>query len=254
MPGRKCRAEAAVVGRREARALAATLGGDLRSARRRLKLTQAELGERVGLGQSRISEIERGLGGSLPLEDWVSLGIALGRPVAVELTRSVDPSAGLADAGHLELQELAIGLAARNGIHGTFELATRPTDPSRSADVGLCDDRARRLVLEECWNRFGDLGAAVRSSTRKVAEAKDLAIALGGERPYTVHLVWLVRPTAANRGILRRYPTLIRSRFPGSATAWARAVNDGAPPPPEPGIVWFDPATGRAVPIRWRLR
>ena len=52
-----------------------------------------------------------------------------------------------------------------------------------STDVGLRDDRGRRLILVECWNTIGDLGAAVRSTNRKRVEAEDLAAVLGGARP-----------------------------------------------------------------------
>jgi transcriptional regulator with XRE-family HTH domain len=244
------RVDLEVAGAREAAALSATLGGVVRSERRRKRRTQSQLGERVGLTRSRISEIERGLGAGAPLEAWIALGMALDRPLAVSFTRSVSADAP-ADAGHLALQELALRLAARHGIRGTFELPSRPSDPARSIDVGLRDDAGRRLILEECWNTIADLGAAARSSTRKLVEAADLATVLGdGGTAYGVHLVWLIRPTAANRELVRRYPSVFRSRFPGSSARWARAINEGGPPPEEPGIVWLDPSRACAVPIR----
>ena len=84
-----------------------------------------------------------------------------------------------------------------------------------------------------------------------MAEAAGLAALIGGERPYTVGLCWLIRPTAENRALLGRYPSLIRSRLPGSSTGWARALELGSQPPPEPGIVWLDPARRRVIPVRW---
>ena len=56
----------------EARRIAATLGVQVRTRRRQLGLTQVEVGRRVGLAQSRMSNIERGLGIGLPLEIWVA--------------------------------------------------------------------------------------------------------------------------------------------------------------------------------------
>ena len=86
----------------------------------------------------------------------------------------------------------------------SFEVPTKPADPWRSIDVGLLDDTRRRLIVSECWNTFGDVGAAARSSERKAAEAEDLATARWAEAPHRVGLVWVVRATAANRALVAR--------------------------------------------------
>jgi transcriptional regulator with XRE-family HTH domain len=213
----------------------------MRTARRRRRLTQRALGALVGLSQTAISRLERGLGGRAPLDAWVRIGLALGRPLAVALSRSLDERAGPADAGHLEIQEHVLRLARATGREGTFELPTRPLDPSRSTDVGIRDPRRRTRILAECWNGFGDLGAASRATHRKAAEA---AAAWPEDRMATV---WIVRATAANRRLLARYPHIIDAAFPGSSRSWARALTDGTPPPHQPGLVWFDPSTGRLV-------
>ena len=143
------------------------------------------------------------------------------------------------DIGHLEIQEHILALGRATGRAGTFELPTRPTDPARSTDVGLNDARNRTRIHVECWNTFGDLGAAVRATNRKVAEA---ANTWPDDRIATV---WVVRASAANRALLARFPHIIDAAFPGSSRAWARALTEGTPPPKRPGLVWFDPATGR---------
>ena len=171
-----------VLGAVETQRVAAVLGSALRSARESRRMTQRGLGVRVGLRQARVSEVERGLGGSLPLSAWIALGIALDRPLAVSLTRSGEPEDRLADAGHLEMQEALLRLGTRHGWTGTFELPARPTDPRRSVDVCLSDDVARRLLLLEAWNSFGDIGAAARSTDRKIAEVSQTAAGLDGGR------------------------------------------------------------------------
>ncbi len=160
-----------------------------------------------------------------------------------------------ADAGHLALQGLVLRLGRRAGFAGTFELPTRPVDPSRSTDVALRDDRRRLLVLVECWNTFGDVGAAIRSTNRKLAEAAGRAIVLGGERPYRVAGCWVVRDVARNRALVGRYPELFASRFPGSSAKWVEALSPGAnadrrEPPTELGLVWCDRAASRL--FAWR--
>jgi hypothetical protein len=127
-----------------------------------------------------------------------------------------------------------------------FEMPTRPTDPSRSTDVGIRDPANKSRILAECWNTFGDLGAAIRSTHRKEHEA---AATWPEDRIATV---WVVRVTAANRALLARFPHIVDAAFPGSSRVWVRALTAGGPPPRESGIVWFDPATGRLMERRSR--
>jgi hypothetical protein len=165
---------------------------------------------------------------------------------------AADRLAEPADAGHLRIQELVLRLARGAGYRGDFELPTRPLDPSRSTDVGLRDDRGRRLLLIECWNTFGDVGASVRSTMRKQAEAEAYAIATGGDQPHRVSTCWVVRATARNRALVGRYPEVFANRFRGSSAAWVRTLTEGSPPPMEPGLVWCDASVSRLYP--WRQR
>jgi transcriptional regulator with XRE-family HTH domain len=210
------------------------------ATRRRRRITLRHLAARVGISVARLSEIERGLGARAPLEMWVALGIALERPLAVSLTRPLgEPRDAPRDAGHLEIQEFLLAQAAKLGRHGTFELPTRPLDPSRSTDVGLRDPDHRTRIMAECWNTFGDVGAATRATARKAAEA---AAAWPDDRIATV---WVVRATATNRALLARIPSILDAAFPGSSRAWVAALIAGTQPPRDPGLVWFDAATGR---------
>jgi transcriptional regulator with XRE-family HTH domain len=236
----------------------ARLGGELRVARLRRRLTQAQLGARVGLGRTTVGAIERGRGGGHTLDTWQRLALAVDRPMRIELRR--DARDEPADAGHLWIQELVLRLGRRAGFTGTVELPTRPLDPSRSSDVCLRDDRTRLLVLVECWNTFGDVGAAIRSTNRKLAEAAELAIAIGGDQPHRVASCWVVRNVARNRALIARYPELFTARFPGSSALWVRALTTAAaasttrrpPPPPEQGLIWCDAAATRL--FAWRRK
>jgi hypothetical protein len=200
------------------------------------------------MSQTRISAVERGLGVGLPFEIWVALGIALGVPLAVSFSRPTRAEDSLADAGHLEIQEYLLAIGRRNGRRGSFERPTRPYDPAQSIDVVHVDSQQDCLIIQEAWNRIGDLGAAARSSARKVADMERRGDA------GRVALCWVIRDTHANRAIVRRYPEVIAARFKGSSARWARALEDGTSPPEQPGIVWFDPATRRLRPMRLSLR
>jgi transcriptional regulator with XRE-family HTH domain len=234
-----------VVGDRETQAIVARLGREIRDWREHHGLTLAQLGARVGLGASRMGDIERGEGGEASFSTYVALGIAIGRPLAAMFSKGVEPAA-TRDGGHLPIQELMLGLGRRHGRARTFELPTRSL---RSVDVGLRDDRFRVLILNEIWNRIDDVGAAKRDSDRKVDEVRQHAIATN-DPPYRVASCWVLRATAANRALVARYPNVFESAFPGSSRAWVRALVDGAEPPTHPGLVWADVAGTRL--FEWR--
>jgi hypothetical protein len=148
------------------------------------------------------------------------------------------------------MQERLLALARATGRTASLELPTRPADPRHSIDVCVRDSRNRLLVVQEAWNTFGDIGAAIRSTNRKVAEAQDLAATIDDGPPFRVASVWVVRSNATNRALVARYPEMFRSAFPGSSRRWAAALRTGSAPPNAPGLVWLDPAIGRIT--EWR--
>jgi transcriptional regulator with XRE-family HTH domain len=234
------RIPAVLEGRRLARSAATALGKTIQQARVRRHWTQKQLGERVGLRETRVGQIERGHGSGVPPETWFSFAVALKLPMKLEFGRDAreDP----ADAGHLKIQELALRLARTLGITRFFELPTKPSEPSLSVDVGWRDDARRVLILNECWNTFGNINASVRSTHRKVAEAEQLAAAASRDgNSYRVACCWIVRDTRRNRELVARYPEVFATAFPGSSTAWVRALSSPkAPVPEQPGFVWCD--------------
>jgi transcriptional regulator with XRE-family HTH domain len=198
------------------------------------------LARKVDLTPSRLSQIERGDGAGVSLEVWFALAQALGIFLRIEFAR--DPIQQPDDAGHLAMQELALRLGRQTGRSRTFELPTRPAKPSLSIDVCLRDDQQRVLVIEECWNSFGNINESIRSTRRKIAEAEQLAVAVGGDRgPYRVAAIWIVRDTRRNREILARYPEVFAAAFTGSSRQWVAALTQSsAQPPPSLGLVWCD--------------
>ena len=234
-----------VLGDRETQAIVSRLGRDVRNWREFRGLTLAELGARVGLGASRMGDIERGEGAEAAFSTYVALGVAIGRPFAADFSRATD-AGSTRDGGHLSIQELVLRLGHHCGRTRTFELSTRTL---RSVDVGQRDDRHRVLILNEIVNRVDDVGAAKRDSDRKVDEVRQHAIATN-DPPYRVASCWIVRATAANRALLARYPNVFEAAFPGSSRGWVRALVDGTEPPIEPGLVWADVAGTRL--FEWR--
>ena len=219
----------------------ARIGGQVRAMRERRKWSQQELGHRCGVGRMVVGRIERAeVEGSLRMLDRFS--IVFDVPLAVRFDR--DGAQEPADAGHLKVQETLLRIARGAGLERAFELATKPNDPWRSADVGLWNARHRQAIDAECWNTFGDIGAATRTSDRKRVELEQLAAARYGEG-VRASLVWVVRDTKANRALIARYPEVFASKFTGSSRQWVRALTTGSEAPDGPGMVWCDTGTGR---------
>lgn len=219
----------------------ARLAGEINAMRRRRKWTQTELGREAGVGRMVISRLERGEV-QLDIATLDRVAMAFGVPLAVGFDR--DEYQGVADAGHLEMQELVLRVTRGAGGSRQFEMPTRPNEPWRSSDIGFGLERHRTAIDIECWNTFGDLGAASRSSRRKVVELEQLALAKWGEGA-RAGLVWVVRETARNRALVNRYPEVFASMFTGSSRAWIATLTTGAEPPTAPGLVWCDLSTGR---------
>src|SRR5215213_693832 len=197
-------------------------GEKVRLARRRRRLTQAELGRRVGVHQSAISRLELGDGAAYSVLVWERVTMALELPLDFALGRDArqEPS----DAGHLIVQELVLRLARTWSPGRRFELPNRSADPTRWTDVGIRDDGRRRLLQIECVNVMDNFGAAIRSGDRKRAAAEEVAVAIGHGRPFSVHQCWVVRATRPNRELVARYPEIFATRFPGSSRAWLGAL------------------------------
>jgi len=187
-----------------------------------------------------VSALEAGRGARTSIETWVALGISLERPMTIGFSRDVvDPLPH--DAGHLAAQKLVLRLTTAAGWTGTFEAPSDRLDPRHSTDLALTS-RHGRIALIDIWNRLDDLGAAVRSSDRKIAEVSGLGQAVGS--------CWLLVDTAANREIIRRYPSIIRARFAGSSSGWVAALAGGSTPPERPGIAWIDVRSARIRELR----
>src|SRR5262245_18563417 len=129
MPKRKWTNQT-IAGFQESRVLAGTLGTELRRSRKRKRMTQRDLGARIGLTDGWISDLERGFVADAPLSTWVTLGFVIGRPLAVGFSRDIAERGEPRDAGHLAAQELVLRLARAHGRRTNVEMATRPSDPA----------------------------------------------------------------------------------------------------------------------------
>src|SRR6478609_8991128 len=156
MPGVR-RSELSIQATQRSRDQRIRVGGEIRAMRERRGWSRTELARRAGIGRMVESRIERGET-NLDIDALHRIGLAMDRPLLVTFGR--DMLDGPADAGHLGIQELVLRLGRPAGFAGSFELPTRSHEPWRSVDVGLIDEARRRIILVECWNTIGDVGAA----------------------------------------------------------------------------------------------
>lgn len=186
-----------------------------------------------------MGDLESGRSLALPTPVWFAIAQALGRYLRFEFAR--DPLTELVDAAHLAIQELVIRVAKPAGWEVQLEAKIPAWESNRSIDVRLVDRQERRIVIVECWNTFGDLGAAARSSNAKVRDEQAHAVAMaGGGEPFDVGLVWVIRDTQANRELVAKYANIFDARLPGSSSGWLRAITTRGPMPTRPGLVWCD--------------
>ena len=172
---------------------------------------------------------------------------ALGIAPRVELGR--DALDLPADAGHLAIQELLVRLARATSGAALVELPLGSSDRARSVDVCVFRRPLGELIVQEAWNRIGDVGAGLRSFDRKLAIAAEAAGAFAVP-PSVVTGVWVIRATRANRQLLMTYPALSSTRFSGSSRLWVRALTTGSPAPREAGLVLCDVGATRL--FEWR--
>jgi transcriptional regulator with XRE-family HTH domain len=235
------RSAVAVEAERRVQERRARLGADIKAMRKRRKWTQNELARRADVGRQVIGRLELGLR-PLDVSTLERIAVALGVPLAIGF--DLDVREDVADAGHLAIQEIVLRVARAAGYETQFELPTRPNDPWRSSDVALGSGLRRLAIGAECWNTFGDIGAATRSSRRKLVELENLAVGRWGPEA-RAGLVWIVRGSSRNRALIDRYPEVFANVFTGSSHGWVAALTTGAEPPAEPGLVWCDTASGR---------
>jgi transcriptional regulator with XRE-family HTH domain len=240
----------AIAGRRRAQAIASRLGVALRDARETAALPQAEVAARSGVSQPRISELERGLGVGASLETWAVAAAAVGEQLVGFLEHA--PGAERPrDIEHIRRQNAVVETARPGGWSAHPELAV-DTDVvrSRSIDVALVRAATREAAVVEIWDWFDDVGASLRGLDGKKAALRARLNESGGA--WRVGGLYVIRDTRRNRALVIELGAVFAARFPGSSTAWLRALTDEGGREPMPlldAYVWSN-AAGRLRAVR----
>ena len=222
-----------VAGRDRASHLARRLGVGLRDQRLGARLTQRQLADRVGISQSALSRLERGLGAGTGLDVWAASATALGLQLAAFFERTAGADLPR-DIEHLRRQNLVVALAKAGGWTAIPEAALDEGRWSRSIDVLLSRAARREAAVVEIWDLLRDGGEAMRGLTAKVQALREQ---LGDG--WRVQGLLVVRGTHRNRTLVRELRPLFAARYPASSAEWLKAVGDPATAmPAAAGFAW----------------
>jgi transcriptional regulator with XRE-family HTH domain len=183
------------------RAGLATVGREIRLARRQHALSQQAVGRASRTSRSKVSRVERGRAPRLTIADASAMLAAVGLDLVVRAVPGGDP---IRDAGHA-----ALLARFRVRLHRSITWATEVPLPipgdRRAWDALIGRDQWR--VGVEAEMRPGDLQALER---RLALKHRD-----GG----TDHLILLLPDTVDNRRFIRAHEPQLRQRFtlPGPA-------------------------------------
>ncbi len=211
------------------------LGADVHRLRSEAGVTLAELSRAVGVDASHLGRIERGA--AVPSVDlMLRIGVALGADLSVRFYPGSGPR--LRDRFQAPMVESLIRALDPRWI-------ARPEVPILSPargviDVVLEDRRGPVTVATESCSDITRLEQLVRWSNEKAdGLARQRLEAAPGERDRTVDRLLVVRSTARNREIARRYRATLASAYPARTHEVVRALTTPNAAWPGSGIVWM---------------
>jgi transcriptional regulator with XRE-family HTH domain len=198
--------------RMRARAVRGEIGGEVRRARLASGLRMTDVGRAIGRSAAWISRAERGLLGSIALDDLVVLGAAVG----LKLWVSTFPAErAIHDAPQLMLLRR---FRARVGQRWrwSFEVIVPIAGDRRAADA-VIDARNARIMIE-AFTRISDAQAQLRAV---LVKARDMGLS---------RVVIVVAGTKANRRAMAAAGTMLAAEFPLGTRATLAALAAGRDP------------------------
>lgn len=222
-------------------------GDEMRVLRRRLQLTQADLGAQAGVSAATVRRVERGSWDAVPVGALTRMAGALGARVRFDISWRGEGLDRLVDAGHAELQDRTASLLRDGGWQVAPEVSF-----NHYGDRGRCDLLARHattgiMLVVEVKTAIGDLQDLVGRLDVKVRLGGHLAATRGWPPPARVIPMLVLGEERQQYRIVGSHPSLfatfeLRGR---SARAWVRR------PRPTTGLlVRFRLTKARLVTIR----
>lgn len=212
----------------------------IRALRRRRGWTQATLGERCGLSQSTISDIETGLAFASTVDTLGRVVTALGARIQVRVLAHGEDLDRLLDASHARLVDVVAAFLRRRGWEVVPEATFSVYGERGSVDLLAYHPASGSLLVIEVKSAIPDVQATLAGIDRKAR----IAPALAREHGWRVSSVsrWLVVPgDATTRRRVEAHGATFAAALPERTRAMKRWASD--PSGRVAGIV-FASATG----------
>jgi len=200
------------------------IGLSVRALRRRLRWTQAALGERVGASASAISRIERGRAADVTVGRLERVATALGARLVVTVLWQGEAVDRLLGAGHARLVDWTIDWLGRIGWNVVPEVTFQIRGERGSIDV-LARHRSGALLIVEVKSVVPDIQAMLASLDRKTRLARAIASERGWSEVTTVSRLLVLPADRTARRRIGALDAIFRTALPARSIAirrWAR--------------------------------
>lgn len=202
-----------------------------RALRRRLRLTQRELGKRAGLSQQAVSLVERGHGSHLS-------GAAMRRLFGVldaRWTPTISWRGGdldrLVDARHARVAGVVVGLLRGLGWRVEVEVTYSAFGERGSIDILAWWPPARIALVVEIKSELVSVEATVRKLDEKVRQAIETIVETRfGERPSAVARLVVLPDSTTERRRVARADSVLAAALPARGTVLRRWLRHPAGP------------------------
>lgn len=211
------------------------VGRIIRAVRRRLRLTQQAVSDKVGIDRSVLSDLENGRLEVVSLRAARRLCGALGIDLVIEARWRGGAVDRLLDQGHAAIVEYLVDLLTRERWIVEAEFTFNDYGDRGSVDLLAWQPGRRALLIVEVKTSLTDLQAMLMSLSRKVRVVPRLVAARGWRRDVLGRML-VVAGTTANRSVVRSHQSLFDTTFPAgsrSARAWLRD------PAEDVSALWF---------------
>jgi transcriptional regulator with XRE-family HTH domain len=190
------------------------LGRTLRALRRHLGLRQIDLGERAGVSQQWVSDIERGRAAHVTHGTLRRLFLAVDADAVTFVRWRGGELDRLLDEGHADIVGRIVQLLGRRGWQVLTEVTYSEWGERGSVDVLAWHPATRTVLVVEVKTEVASAEELLRRHDAKVRLAPTLALDRFGERPAAIGRLLVVADSPTNRRRVERLRAVIGTAYP----------------------------------------
>lgn len=175
------------------------IGWTLRAIRRHQALRQVDLAAMVGVSQSLVSRVERGLLTGIPVDTLAQLFAAPGARLELRPWWDGAKLDRLLDADHAALTEFVVRILRTNGWQVEVEVTFAIYGERGSVDIVAWHAPTRTVLIVEIKTAFGSMEETLRRFDVKVRLARRIVQERFGWSPTSVARLLVVNGSKSNR-------------------------------------------------------